>query len=189
MKKIFYTISLILVTLLIFSCETIKPPEDKIGSRFQYIRSEYTSEGELYSLYLDTDTGVMYWNLGGLNNEYFSGLTVLLDTDGKPLLYNHKKSLIEENMDEEMLFTQQYAVTFIYSDAESASYICDTEQDAKDMLYNNFELFIDNYNELNNNCTVVKYINDERTFAQIEYIEKENGYTESTQIFVTKVYE
>ena len=92
-------------------------------------------------------------------------------------------------MNENEIF-KGYVVTFIHSDADNASFFCDTAEEAQEMLYGNFELIVNNYNEiLNQESSLVKYINNDHTFAQIEYIEKENGYIESTQIFVTEVYE
>jgi hypothetical protein len=85
-----------------------------------------------------------------------------------------------------------YIVTFIHSDADNASYLCDTIEEAQEMLYENFELMVSNYNELVKKyleSSLVKYINNDHTVAEIEYIEKENGYTETTNIFVTPVYE
>lgn len=83
-------------------------------------------------------------------------------------------------------------VTFIHSDADNASYLCDTIEEAKEMLYENFEFMVSNCNELIKKypkSSLVKYINSNHTAADIEYIEKDTGYIETTNIFVTPVYE
>lgn len=92
-ESVAFAVCITLMIVIIAAGFIVIPPmlndelPDGVGGRFQYIRTEYTSDGIRYKLYVDTDTGVMYWNLCDTNKDKY-GLTVLLDTDGKPLLWN-----------------------------------------------------------------------------------------------------
>lgn len=86
MKRILaIIISIILCCLVLSGCgrknEVIKTTE--LDSRFKIIKD--TNDGYGYcDIIVDTETGVMYLFRGA---GYRGGLTVMVDTDGKPLIY------------------------------------------------------------------------------------------------------
>lgn len=92
MKRIIaIMLSVIMVCFIFVGCSetSSEKPEDK-PFRFVEINEEvqYDSSGfEIYRsyIYADKETGVMYLLISGGNR---AGVTVLLDTDGKPLIYN-----------------------------------------------------------------------------------------------------
>lgn len=85
MKKIFislFIIFLILIVGIIFKDINIKDIFATQKSRFIYTGGLNVSDA---SIIVDTETGVMYlWK----TDYYKGGLTVMLDRDGKPLIYN-----------------------------------------------------------------------------------------------------
>ena len=79
----------ILATLLLAGCgeRTIqneaKKEQDSYNTYFIRISSEYYGD-----IIYDSRTGVQYWRSSGAYNS--GSLTVLLDTDGNPLIYKGK---------------------------------------------------------------------------------------------------
>lgn len=93
MKKIFLTIA-ILTTLTAcghadtqnndtVSIETEQAQEKEISQKEEPIKNVYY--GFNYRIYVDTHTNVMYWEK---DDAYGTGLTVMLNADGTPRLYN-----------------------------------------------------------------------------------------------------
>ena len=86
MKKFLAIILLIMVCCFMFiGCsrknEVIKTTE--LDSRFKIIKDTNDEYG-YFNIIVDTETGVMYLFRGA---GYRGGLTVMVDTDGKPLIY------------------------------------------------------------------------------------------------------
>ena len=79
MKKF---ISLVLALILIFAlvgCTGANSDNETISDRFVRVYSEYSN-----CIYVDSETNVMYfWHSGG----YSGGLSVMLDKNGDPLLW------------------------------------------------------------------------------------------------------
>ena len=79
-------ILILLLTTVLFGCgeRTIqneaKKEQDSHNTYFIRISSEYGGD-----IVYDSRTGVQYWRSSGAYN--YGSLTVLLDTDGKPLIY------------------------------------------------------------------------------------------------------
>lgn len=82
MKKIIF-ILICLLTIVTFSSCRSTPKVDNMDNnddRFVIVFNE-----GLNRIYTDTETGVMYfYHMNG----YGGGLSVMLDTDGKPLIWN-----------------------------------------------------------------------------------------------------
>lgn len=78
MKKI---IAFIIASFMIISAFTGCELNDTelLHSRFEIVEKNYGNYVD--TLYVDKETGVMYWHRSG------QGLTPLLDSDGKPLIY------------------------------------------------------------------------------------------------------
>ena len=79
MKKL---ISLVLALVLIFAlagCNGTSSENETTSNRFIKVFSEYSN-----CIYVDSETNVMYfWHSGG----YSGGLSVMLDKNGDPLLW------------------------------------------------------------------------------------------------------
>lgn len=95
MKKIFGSFILILVFIMIylvcinsfteFGIVNAKTNDEKSNARFVFIDVQY--ESRLYiGRYYDTQTKVIY--MFTRNGTKAGGLTVMVDAEGKPLLYN-----------------------------------------------------------------------------------------------------
>lgn len=82
---------------------------------------------------------------------------------------------------------QQYAVTFIYSHECPATYICDSYEEATMMLSDNFDFMILEYNSLRRG-SIIRYINAEKTCAEIEFQDSISGIVETTQIYVSPIH-
>ena len=84
MKKIISVIiTAIILMLIMFTVSAFTGCESNgtelLHSRFEVVEQNYGDHIDI--LYVDTKTGVMYW----YRSE--QGLTPLLDSDGKPLIY------------------------------------------------------------------------------------------------------
>ena len=84
MKKIISVImTAIIFMLIIFTVSAFAGCElndtELLHSRFEIVEQNFGADVDI--LYVDTKTGVMYWHRDG------QGLTPLLDSDGKPLIY------------------------------------------------------------------------------------------------------
>jgi len=77
MKKILITI--IIATTLLVGCSSISKAE----TQNRFVTLNWEKDGRVI---YDTQTGVEYW----LSNGYYNRgtLTMLVDTDGKPLIYS-----------------------------------------------------------------------------------------------------
>lgn len=93
MRKIIAIVLSVLMCCFIFAgCSEKEAPEDR-PERFVEINEEvkYDSSGfESFRshIYADKETGVMYIFISRGNR---AGITVLLDSDGKPLIYDFEK--------------------------------------------------------------------------------------------------
>lgn len=94
MKRIIALIlALIMCAAIFVGCQTKYKATANEAKRFVEIESdmEMDSSGITVrgnTIYADRETGVMYLVFYGGNR---AGITVLLDTDGKPLIYNFEK--------------------------------------------------------------------------------------------------
>lgn len=84
MKKIISVIiTAIILMLIIFTVSAFTGCESNdtelLYSRFEVVEQNFGNHTDV--LYVDTKTGVMYWHRSE------QGLTPLLDSDGKPLIY------------------------------------------------------------------------------------------------------
>lgn len=84
MKKIISVIiTAIILMLIIFTVSAFAGCElndtELLHSRFEIVEQNFGTYTD--TLYVDTKTGVMYWYRSD------QGLTPLLDSDGKPLIY------------------------------------------------------------------------------------------------------
>ena len=90
MKKIKLSIAIALLSTTLLGCgenniqNEAKKVKDSYDTYFIRISSEYSGD-----IVYDSRTGVQYWRSGGSYN--FGSLTVLLDADGKPLIYEEEK--------------------------------------------------------------------------------------------------
>lgn len=90
MKKIKLSIAIALLATVLFGCgeRTIqneaKKEQDSYNTYFIKISQENGG-----SIVYDSRTGVQYWRSNGAYN--FGTLTMLVDTDGKPLIYKEEK--------------------------------------------------------------------------------------------------
>ena len=85
MKKFIAMIVLIAFSVLLVGCSSDNNVTIKNKTlRNRFIKVESDSAG--YSIYVDVETNVMY--LAMRHNVDQLGLTVLVDSDGKPLLYS-----------------------------------------------------------------------------------------------------
>lgn len=90
MKKIKLSIAIALLTMVLFGCgeRTIqneaKKAQDSYNTYFIRISSEYSGD-----VIYDSRTGVQYWRSSGGYNA--GTLTMLVDVDGKPLIYKEEK--------------------------------------------------------------------------------------------------
>lgn len=90
MKKIKLLIAIALLTTVLFGCgeRTIqneaKKEQDSYNTYFIRISEEYGGD-----IIYDSRTGVQYWRSSGAYNN--GTLTVLVDADGKPLIYKEEK--------------------------------------------------------------------------------------------------
>lgn len=87
MKKIKLSFAIVLLATVLFGCgseRTIqneaKKEQNSYNTYFIRISSEYGGD-----IIYDSRTGVQYWRSDGSYNH--GSLTVLLDADGKPLIY------------------------------------------------------------------------------------------------------
>lgn len=98
-KVIFRLISLIFAIIMLFSLsgclDRVANDKFKLGDRFIVIsRGNSTEANFAYSVYADKETGVVYLH-------YDDGITVLLNSDGTPILYDFKKNkVINKEQDE-----------------------------------------------------------------------------------------
>lgn len=76
MKRMLITI--IAATTLLVGCSSISEAQTK--NRFMVLSQEYNG-----NIIYDTQTGVEYWSSNGSYNR--GTLTMLVDADGKPLIY------------------------------------------------------------------------------------------------------
>ena len=85
MKKIISVIiTAIILVLIIFTVSVFTGgcelnDTELLHSRFEIVEQNFGTH--IDTLYVDTETGVMYWYRSD------QGLTPLLDSDGKPLIY------------------------------------------------------------------------------------------------------
>ena len=82
MKKIKLSIIIALLATTLLGCgeRTIQDEQDSYNTYFVRISSEWGG-----SIIYDSRTGVQYWRSEGAYNN--GTITVLLDADGKPLIY------------------------------------------------------------------------------------------------------
>lgn len=79
-------LTIMLLTIILSGCgqrtiqDEAKKEQDSYNTYFIRISSEYSGD-----IVYDSRTGVQYWRSDGMYNS--GNLTVLLDTDGKPLIY------------------------------------------------------------------------------------------------------
>lgn len=77
---IFAVAILLILVLSILLCTNVHPNEienEFVDGRFVKIKGGFD-----YSIYVDTETNVMYWS-NGTNG----GVAAIIDADGKPILY------------------------------------------------------------------------------------------------------
>lgn len=88
MKKLFISVLIILMIILIAILIKDIAIIDSVANNDRFIR--VLDEGQ-YEIWCDTETKVLYLQSrqGGYSQGY-GGLTVLVDQDGKPLLYEKK---------------------------------------------------------------------------------------------------
>lgn len=86
MKKIKLSIAIALLATVLFGCgeRTIQEKQDSYNTYFIRISEEYGG-----SIVYDSRTGVQYWRSNGAYNH--GTLTMLMDADGKPLIYKEEK--------------------------------------------------------------------------------------------------
>ena len=81
--------------LLFSSCDNNSNNENNEYSkvdRFVEVENGRFSKNTWYAIYYDNETLIMYMVIDRLeNNDYSRGITVMVDKDGKPLLYNKDK--------------------------------------------------------------------------------------------------
>lgn len=83
MKKIIYLISVLMIVLIFVRCSGQKTDNMETTDRFIKVYSDFTN-----AIYVDKETNVLYfWHSGG----YAGGLSVMLDENGKPLLWEEIK--------------------------------------------------------------------------------------------------
>lgn len=78
-KRILCLLIVIMLMLVCVGCSNADNKEITDG-RFKEIEDGYCDNGSSCSILVDTETNVMYLS-------YWKGITVMLDTDGKPLLW------------------------------------------------------------------------------------------------------
>ena len=92
MKKKLISLLLVLVMpmLVLCGCNSIPQNDNYVlqeNARFVYV-SEYTiNEKEEFKILVDKETRVMYLYYEGYSGHYYAGLTVMLNADGTPMLY------------------------------------------------------------------------------------------------------
>lgn len=90
MKKIKLSIAIALLATVLFGCgqrtiqDEAKKEQDSYNTYFIRISEEYGG-----AIVYDSRTGVQYWRSEGAYN--LGTLTMLVDTDGKPLIYKEEK--------------------------------------------------------------------------------------------------
>lgn len=88
-------ITMLLCMLLFSSCENNSNNENNEYSkvdRFVEVENGRFNDDTWYTTYYDKETLIMYMVIDRLeNNDYSRGITVMVDKDGKPLLYNKDK--------------------------------------------------------------------------------------------------
>lgn len=77
MKRV---ISILLAVMFVVTLSSCAAPDETVNGRFE---SKYT--GDCRTIIVDQDTGVMYLFV---KSGYAGGLSVMLDRDGKPLVYS-----------------------------------------------------------------------------------------------------
>ena len=82
-KKILYLIITIMLMLTYVGCSTT-PEEKEIHDRMKCVQQIDYRYALGYSIYVDTETNVMYLARAK------GGITVMLDADGKPLLWEEE---------------------------------------------------------------------------------------------------
>lgn len=94
MKKIIAFVLALVMCAVIFTGCGIKESGTKENSRFVIIDSDVESEDRMWSaLYADKQTNVVYWFT---KSGYGQTMTVLLNSDGTPVLYDFEKEIIIE---------------------------------------------------------------------------------------------
>lgn len=79
MKRFVYLLLVITILLALISCSKPEPYDTKTTDRFIRVYSDFNN-----AIYADKETNVLYfWHCGG----YSGGLSVMLDENGKPLLW------------------------------------------------------------------------------------------------------
>ena len=89
MKKIFVSILIIIIIILtaVITKDTIVIDSEASNDRFIKI----LDEGK-YEIWCDTQTKVLYLqSCQGIGNQGYGGLTILVNHDGKPLLYKRSE--------------------------------------------------------------------------------------------------
>lgn len=83
MKKIAYLDLVLVIVLAFIGCSTSKSNNMETSDRFIVVYSDFSN-----AIYADKETNVLYfWHSGG----YSGGLSVMLDENGKPLLWEGTK--------------------------------------------------------------------------------------------------
>lgn len=83
MKKIICLILVLMIVLIFVGCFGQKTDNMETTDRFIKVYSDFTN-----AIYVDKETNVLYfWHSGG----YAGGLSVMLDENGKPLLWEKSK--------------------------------------------------------------------------------------------------
>lgn len=80
MKKLFVWLMVLVMVLALTGCRSTPVSDDvETGDRFVVVVDQ-----DFNNVYADTETGVMYYFH---KSGYGGGMTVLVDADGKPLLW------------------------------------------------------------------------------------------------------
>jgi hypothetical protein len=100
MKKIIaFVLALVMCAVIFVGCDTSIPKLDDGGGISipnRFIEIANNSGGLMdnsHKIYVDKETNVMYWYIYG---GYHAGLTVMLNSDGTPMLYDFENNKIIE---------------------------------------------------------------------------------------------
>lgn len=81
-------ITIMLLCMCLISCTDDSNNSNVDDKRFAIVENGMLTNASSYTILYDKETLVMYVSYG---NSYGYGLTVMLDKDGKPLLYDKEK--------------------------------------------------------------------------------------------------
>lgn len=84
MKKVSLIIVIIVIISSLFILSGCTSSVSETENRFKILTEETPNHNDYYAILYDTKTKVMYLQFDGYK---CGGITVLLDTEGKPLLY------------------------------------------------------------------------------------------------------